>query len=261
MQQKRVFDWLNTVLKGSQSSNISHQICFQKCSLHLITWDPERLALFRDQIGSDNAKHVRHVRIEFPVAMHVDLDAFTLSVESVHIPEMIKSCFPGPSTLTTSLSIAMELRFNAQDNPKIVTEALKLLNTRFRANSLLQEIIVEVHKDSLSDHIRRETNNHGWKIKDFDRSFREHLPLAPTAKVSTSFTQDAAAERVGDFVAGRCEHDDCEYDTAVTGIATTISLARGHGKAQRWRDNGSGYEMVVTIIAIINKCSGTFKAF
>jgi len=87
------------------------------------------------------------------------------------------------STLTTSLysTSTIELRLDALDNPKVVTEALKLVNTHFRAISSLQEIIVEVYKDGPSDHIRRKIESHGWTIsiteyveeEDFDRSFSD----------------------------------------------------------------------------------------
>ena len=49
----------------------------------------------------------------------------------------------------------MELKLDALDNPKIVTEALQLVNTRFRAISSLQEIIVKVYKEGPRGYIRR----------------------------------------------------------------------------------------------------------
>lgn len=75
----------------------------------------------------------------------------------------------------------MELRLDDLDNPKIVTEALKLVDTRFRAISSLQEIIVEVYEDGPSDHIRRRMKSHGWTIstteyveeEDWGRSFSD----------------------------------------------------------------------------------------
>ena len=54
----------------------------------------------------------------------------------------------------------MKLRLNALDHFKVVTEALKLVNTHFRAISSLQEIIIEVYKDSSSDHIQRKIKSH-----------------------------------------------------------------------------------------------------
>ena len=75
----------------------------------------------------------------------------------------------------------MEVKLDALDHPKIVAEALALVDARFRAFSSLQEIIVEVYEDGPSNHIRREMKNHGWTISateyveepDFDRSFSD----------------------------------------------------------------------------------------
>lgn len=58
----------------------------------------------------------------------------------------------------------MEFWLDALDKLKIVTEALKLVDTHFRAISSLQEIIVEVYEDGPSDHIRRKMESHGWTI-------------------------------------------------------------------------------------------------
>lgn len=75
----------------------------------------------------------------------------------------------------------MKLKLDALDNPKIVTEALKLVDTRFRAISSLQEIIVRVYKDGPSGYIRRKMESHGWTISETeyveewgtDRSFSD----------------------------------------------------------------------------------------
>ena len=64
----------------------------------------------------------------------------------------------------------MELELDALDHPKIVAEAMALVNTRFRAISTLQEILVEVYEDGPNDHIRREMKSHGWTI-----SGKEHV--------------------------------------------------------------------------------------
>ncbi|KFZ16344.1 hypothetical protein V502_05150 [Pseudogymnoascus sp. VKM F-4520 (FW-2644)] len=58
----------------------------------------------------------------------------------------------------------MEHRPDELENPKIVAEALTLVNARFRAISSLQDIIVEVYEDAPSDYIRRQVESHGWTI-------------------------------------------------------------------------------------------------
>jgi hypothetical protein len=107
----------------------------------------------------------------------------TLEDDSVRILVKIQSDCTKLGTLTTSLQStnAMEVKPDALDYPKIVAEALALVDARFRAISSLQEIIVEVYEDGPSDHIRREMKNHGWTISateyveesDFDRSFSD----------------------------------------------------------------------------------------
>ena len=76
---------------------------------------------------------------------------------------------------------AMEL-IDARRNPKVASEALDLANAHFRAISSLQEIVVEVYEEDMSDFIRRESESHRWKIsavkylenwKDFDESFSD----------------------------------------------------------------------------------------
>ena len=140
----------------------------------------DHLALFLGQIGRNNAAYIRHICVDFPKFLSLDPGDITLEDDSVGIIANIQSYCPNLSTLRTSLysTDAMELRLDALDNPKIVTEALKLVNTRFRAISSLQEIIVEVY-DGPSDHIRREMESHGWTIstthyverEDFDGGF------------------------------------------------------------------------------------------
>ena len=58
----------------------------------------------------------------------------------------------------------MALKLDALDYPKIVTEALELVNTRFRAISSLQDIVVEVYEDGPSYYVRRKMEGHGWTV-------------------------------------------------------------------------------------------------
>jgi hypothetical protein len=126
----------------------------------------EDITLFLKQIGHSNANYIRHICVDFPNFLNLDPDNVTLEDDSSCILAKIQRECANLNTFKTSLSStnAMELRLDALDNPKIVSEALKLVNTRFRASSSLQEIIVEVYEDGPSDHIRREMKTHGWKI-------------------------------------------------------------------------------------------------
>ncbi|KAL8721129.1 MAG: hypothetical protein Q9181_007775 [Wetmoreana brouardii] len=143
----------------------------------------EDVASFLGQIGRKNADYIRHIYANFPELLNLDPGDVTLEDESVGILAKIQSSCANLRTLTTSLysTNAIELNLDALDNPKVVTEALKLVNTYFRAISSLQEIIVEVYEDGPSDYIRKEMDCHGWTIsttkyveeEDFDRSFSD----------------------------------------------------------------------------------------
>jgi len=148
------------------------------------TWGtPEVVASFLGQIGRNNADYIRHMCVSFPRFLCLDPDGVTLEDDSVGILANIQSGCANLSTLTTSLySInATEVRLDAQDNPKVVAEALKLVDTHLRAISSLREKIVEVYEDGLSDHMRRKMEDHGWIIRiveyveeeDFDRCFSD----------------------------------------------------------------------------------------
>ncbi len=127
---------------------------------------PEDVASFLGQIGQNNADYIRHICVGFPKFLYLDPGDVTLEDDSLGILANIQSGCANLSTLITSLysTNAMELTFNPLDNPKVITKALKLVNTHFRGLSSLQEIIVEVYKDGPSDHIRREMESHGWTI-------------------------------------------------------------------------------------------------
>lgn len=100
------------------------------------------LPSFLDQIGPDNSKHIRHIRIDFPTFQYLDLGDVTLTDKSVRILEKLKDCCGNLRTLTTSRSSTdnMERKLNNLEHPKAVTEALKLVDTRFRAISSQREM-------------------------------------------------------------------------------------------------------------------------
>jgi len=122
---------------------------------------PKEVASFLEQIGRINANSIRHIIFNFP-ALYLDRHDVDLNL----ILAKIQSDCAKLSTLTTRPYSAknMERKLDALDNPKLVAEALSLVDTRLRAILSLQEIIVEVYKDGLSDHIRKEMQSHGWTI-------------------------------------------------------------------------------------------------
>ena len=143
----------------------------------------EEVASFLEQIGHNNTDFIQHICLDFPSFLYLDPSEVTLEDDSVGILANIQGSCTSLSKITTSLhsTNTMELRLDALDSPKIVSEALKLVNTRFRAISSLQEIIVEVYEHGPSGHIRREMESHGWIInttedmeeEEFDRSYSD----------------------------------------------------------------------------------------
>ena len=143
----------------------------------------EDVASFLRQIGRNNAGYIRHICVDFPKFLNLEPDNVTLDDDSVGILANIRNGCANLSTLTTSLSStnAMELNLDALDSPKVISEALNLVNTHFRAISFLQKIVVEVYEDGPSDYIRRQMESHRWTIsvveyveeEDFDRSFSD----------------------------------------------------------------------------------------
>jgi len=128
---------------------------------------PEDIASFLRTIGDKNANCIRHICVDFPsLRDFLEPGKVTLEEDSDGILANIQSGCANLRTLTTSLSSTrdMELRLDELDSPKIVAEALTLVNTRFRAISSLQDIIVEVYDDGPSGYIRKEKENHGWIV-------------------------------------------------------------------------------------------------
>lgn len=127
---------------------------------------PEGITSFLEQIGRNNASYIRRIYVDFPIFRYLDPGDVALEDDSIRILAKIRNDCVNLSSLTTSLysTSAMEFRLVALDYPKIVSEALKLVDTRFRAISSLQEIVVEVYEDGPSDHLRREMKTLGWNI-------------------------------------------------------------------------------------------------
>jgi hypothetical protein len=123
---------------------------------------PEEVASFLGTIGLNNTDCIRHVCVNFPKFVYLKPKDVTLEEGSIGILANIQRDCTNLRTLTTSLysTNAMKLRLNTLDNPEIVTEALTLVATRFRAISSLQEIIVRVYEDGSSGYTRRKMESH-----------------------------------------------------------------------------------------------------
>jgi hypothetical protein len=144
---------------------------------------PEYVASFFDQIGRNNANHIRHIYINFPSILNLGEHDATLEEDSIHMLARIQNDCTNLITLRTSLdstdTAAFEL--DALDSPKAVVDMLALVDARFRAISSLREVIVEVYEDSVSAHIIDEMKSRGWTVEvteqveepDFERDIIE----------------------------------------------------------------------------------------
>jgi hypothetical protein len=125
---------------------------------------PQEVASFLGTIGCNNSDFIQHICINFPNLRDLEPGNVALEESSRSTLANIHSRCTSLSTLSLYGTNAMLLKLDALDYPKIITEALRLVDTRFRAISTLQEVIVEIYEDGPSGYIRREMESHGWTI-------------------------------------------------------------------------------------------------
>ena len=129
----------------------------------------EQVASFLRQIGPKNAGYIQHVHVGSSDFPHLAPDNIAFKDDSLGTLAIIRSGCANLSTLTISMTRIHGMKLcEALDNPKFGIEAMNLINTHIRAISSLQQIIIEVYRGGLSDYIRREMENQGWKISDVD---------------------------------------------------------------------------------------------
>ncbi|KAG9250364.1 uncharacterized protein F5Z01DRAFT_629682, partial [Emericellopsis atlantica] len=128
--------------------------------------DPQTLALFLEQIGSQNSGYIRHILIEFPDFLYLDPGDVTLNEGSVSLLAGVQRSYGNLSSLTTSLhsTNALEQRLDQLDHFGVAAEALELVNARFRAISSTQEIILEVYENRPGYQVRKKMEDLGWKF-------------------------------------------------------------------------------------------------
>jgi hypothetical protein len=134
---------------------------------------------FFEQIGQDNVAYIRHISVKFPRFFFPKSGEITLDNDDVVVFENIQSRCANLSTLTMSLNavlMAVDLEFGPlelshfglselSDESKAFSEALKLVNTHFRAVPSSPKIIVELWTHGPSDLIQKEVESYGWTIK------------------------------------------------------------------------------------------------
>ncbi|KAF2864922.1 hypothetical protein BDV95DRAFT_600118 [Massariosphaeria phaeospora] len=143
--------------------------------------DAEEVVSFLDQIGGINAAYIRHIWVSFPGFVDLKPEIITMEEKAECILAKIQSECPHLHTLTTDLhsTAIVEAKLDRLDNPIIVDEALKLVDTRFRAIPSLQHIIVMLYLDEPDNYVREQMKNRGWTLSksefveesDFDLSW------------------------------------------------------------------------------------------
>jgi len=148
----------------------------------------ENIASFLEQIGRSNADCIRHIQIDFP-RFFLENGCITLDEDSISTLATLQSGCDYLGTLTmprvSSTHVAPIITsVEAVDiatatDPKVITEALELINTHIRSISSLQDIIVELYEDYEDVpryHIRGEMERLGWKIHQIgEAEFRDGL--------------------------------------------------------------------------------------
>ncbi|KAL8847493.1 MAG: hypothetical protein Q9221_007486 [Calogaya cf. arnoldii] len=142
----------------------------------------EDVASFFRQIGRGNANHIRHIYLDFLDFQCLRLNNVALTHASAGILATIQSNCANLYTLTTERddTDTIEFELDSRGDPKVVTEALDLVSSHFRAIASLQKIIVEVFEDGpndfgLNDHIRKEMERHGWTINTAKRRTSDEI--------------------------------------------------------------------------------------
>ena len=114
-----------------------------------------------------NAIHIQHIYLNFPKFQYLDPGDITLEDHSARLLANIQRSCANLRTVRTSLqsTTAMEYRLDKLDHLRVATEALKMVDTKFKAMPSLPEIIVEVYEDGPSDYIRRKMTEYGWTMR------------------------------------------------------------------------------------------------
>lgn len=133
------------------------------------TANPVDTIEFLSTIGR-NAGFIRRASINFPNVRNLEPGNVTIEESDSSLLAILQSSCANLSTLTTALDSTNEvaLKLDALDHPKLITEALKLVNDRFRAIAPLQAIVVEVYENGPSEYIVREMKSNGWTVKEIE---------------------------------------------------------------------------------------------
>ena len=128
----------------------------------------EAVALFLNKLGRSNADNIQRIHVSFP-RFGTDTDSVNIFQQDVSIFETIQRCCANIKIMTISARGFNQMMYDLYclENTNHVTQALISVDRVLRANLALQEIIVKVPNDDLSDldeSIRSRMENLGWTL-------------------------------------------------------------------------------------------------
>jgi hypothetical protein len=132
----------------------------------------EGVTSFLEKIGR-NVDYIQHVYIDFPKFHGLGIGNVAIEDDDSSLLAHIQSNCINLKTLTASRrsAVLIDLQLSGLVNPAIVTEALALVDTHFKAISSLQNIIIEARNGSLGDYIRGQLEGKGWTIVINDSAY------------------------------------------------------------------------------------------
>ncbi|KFX88040.1 hypothetical protein O988_09178, partial [Pseudogymnoascus sp. VKM F-3808] len=144
-----------------EASMVLYRNCFDFTKI-----TPKGVTSFLEQIGR-NVDYIQHVYIHFPTFRDLKMGSVAIGDNDGYVLASIQSNCVNLKTLTTFQSNIKPTKVSLIAlNPKFAPEALALVDASFRAIASLQDIIVEVDDDCLSDYMRELIESHGWTIVD-----------------------------------------------------------------------------------------------
>ncbi|OBT62364.1 hypothetical protein VE03_08466 [Pseudogymnoascus sp. 23342-1-I1] len=215
-QPTRPWDYLHHHLRLSprllgvnKIINLEASLILYQNSFDLDMGTPERIALFFETIGHNNAGNIRRIYVNFPTLCYLEPGNVAFDEGDSCILASIQRNCVNLKTITTTLESTndMEVKLDACDNLKIVDEALTLVDTSFRAISSLQDIHLQAYMDAPSDYIRSRMKQHGWTVFVVER--------VEEWEESSDYGWDGYDDYEWDLYEDGSDHDnyDVEYDS------------------------------------------------
>lgn len=148
---------------------------------------------FLDGIGLKNASYMRHIQICHPIFRNLGDDA-KLDENCVRLLSRLQGECPNLRTLSmsaesTDFVVRLQLAPLVPVNPNYITGSLASFDERLKAIDCLEEIIVQVYRDTPLLTFLRSMEQRGWRIDVLDADSRysdEELTDKAFGKMSPS---------------------------------------------------------------------------